>query len=103
MRYAYPYELLPQPEGGFTITFPDVPEAITQGETREEALAEAADCLEEAIAAMQKRGLKVNKLTSSTETEWRSFFDALYPKIRGNLVPADLFDEVQRLLREYRK
>jgi TRAP-type transport system periplasmic protein len=59
--------------------------------------------MEEAVAAMQKRGLKVNKLTPSTETEWRSFFDKLYPKIRGNLVPADLFDEVQRLLREYRK
>ncbi len=59
--------------------------------------------MEEALAAMQKRGLKVNKLTPSTETEWRSFFDPLYPKIRGNLVPADLFDEVQRILREYRK
>ena len=32
MRYAYPYEVLPQPEGGFTVTFPDVPEAITQGD-----------------------------------------------------------------------
>ena len=32
MRYAFPYELLPQPEGGFTATFPDVPEAITQGD-----------------------------------------------------------------------
>ena len=31
MCYAYPYELLPQPEGGFTVIFPDVPEAITQG------------------------------------------------------------------------
>ena len=33
------------------VTCRDLPEAITQGETREEALAEAADCLEEAIAA----------------------------------------------------
>jgi TRAP-type C4-dicarboxylate transport system substrate-binding protein len=59
--------------------------------------------MEEAVAAMQKRGLTVNQLTPSTEAEWRSFFAGLYPKIRGNLVPADLFDEVQRLLREYRK
>ncbi len=42
MRYAYPYELLPQPEGGFTVTFPDVPEAITQGESEAEAAAMAA-------------------------------------------------------------
>src|SRR6185369_12002330 len=35
--------------------------------------------------------------------EWRALFDGVYPKIRGSLVPADVFDEVQRLLREYRK
>ena len=45
MRYAYPYDLLPQPEGGFTVIFPDVPEAITQGDTREEAAAMAEDAL----------------------------------------------------------
>ncbi len=57
----------------------------------------------EAVSAMQKRGLKVNQLTPSAEAEWRGYFEALYPKIRGTLVPSDLFDEVQRLLREYRK
>jgi antitoxin HicB len=38
-------------EGGYVVTFRDLPEAITQGETIDGALAEAADCLEEAIAA----------------------------------------------------
>ena len=28
----YPVILAPQPEGGFTVTFPDIPEAISQGE-----------------------------------------------------------------------
>jgi TRAP-type transport system periplasmic protein len=56
-----------------------------------------------AVDAMQKRGLKVTQLTPAAEAEWRSLCDGLYPKIRGNIVPADLFDEVQRLLREYRK
>ena len=50
MRYAYPYELLRQPEGGFTVIFPDVPEAITQGETAEEAAAMAADALVTALS-----------------------------------------------------
>src|SRR5260370_39880748 len=50
MRYAYPYELLPQPEGGFTITFPDVPEAITQGESEEDAAAMAEDALVTALS-----------------------------------------------------
>ncbi len=38
-------------DGGFTVTFRDLPEAITQGDTKEQCLMEAADCLEEAIAA----------------------------------------------------
>lgn len=50
MRYTYPYELIPQPEGGFTVTFPDVPEAITQGETEEEAAAMAEDALVTALS-----------------------------------------------------
>jgi antitoxin HicB len=50
MRYAYPYELVPQPEGGFTVTFPDVPEAITQGESEEDAAAMAEDALVTALS-----------------------------------------------------
>jgi TRAP-type transport system periplasmic protein len=57
----------------------------------------------ESVAAMQKRGLKVNQLTPEATAEWQALFDGVYPKLRGNLVPADVFDEVQRLLREYRK
>lgn len=50
MRYAYPYELMSQPEGGFTIIFPDVPEAITQGDNEEEAAAMAEDALVTALS-----------------------------------------------------
>jgi len=35
--------------GGFVVTFPDIPEAITQGETREEALEMAQEALEAAL------------------------------------------------------
>ena len=59
--------------------------------------------MQESVAAMQKRGLKVTRMTPETEREWRAFFSGVYPRIRGTLVPADLFDEVQRLLEEYRK
>ena len=50
MRYAYTYELLPQPEGGFTVIFPDVPEAITQSDNDEEAGAMAQDALVTALS-----------------------------------------------------
>lgn len=48
--FDYPIVLEPQSEGGFVVTFPDVPEAITQGETEEEALVAAVDALETALS-----------------------------------------------------
>jgi antitoxin HicB len=47
---AYPAALTPDPDGGFTVTFRDVPEAITEGDTREEALLRGEDALESALA-----------------------------------------------------
>jgi antitoxin HicB len=47
---AYPAALTPDADGGFTVTFRDVPEAITEGDTREEALLRAEDALESALA-----------------------------------------------------
>ena len=50
-NFVYPAILtLDKQDGGFVVTFRDLPEAITQGESIKEALAEAADCLEEAFA-----------------------------------------------------
>lgn len=46
---AYPVVLEPAEEGGFVVTFPDVPEAITQGEDEQEALLVARDALETAL------------------------------------------------------
>ena len=46
----YPVVLKAQTEGGFVVTFPDVPEAITQGEDEEEALLYAVDALETALS-----------------------------------------------------
>src|SRR5438309_12052060 len=47
---AYPAALISDRDGGFTVTFRDVPEAITEGDTREEALLRAEDALESALA-----------------------------------------------------
>jgi len=61
-KLAYPVTLTPdETDGGFVVTFEDLPEAITQGETIEEALAEAADALEEAIAGRLRRGDPIPK------------------------------------------
>ena len=49
-RYSYPIDLHKEREGGFSVTFPDFDEAFTDGDTFAGAIAEAADCLEEAPA-----------------------------------------------------
>jgi antitoxin HicB len=46
----YPVVLQAQVEGGFLVTFPDVPEAITEGEDEADALARAAEALETALS-----------------------------------------------------
>jgi antitoxin HicB len=45
----YPVVMKACREGGFVVTFPDVPEAMTQGETVDEALTAARDALETAL------------------------------------------------------
>lgn len=57
---------------------------------------------QEALAAMQKRGLTVHRLAPDIQAEWEAFGASIEPKVRGRMVPTDIFDEVQRLLREYR-
>ncbi|MEZ5275499.1 MAG: TRAP transporter substrate-binding protein DctP [Opitutaceae bacterium] len=57
----------------------------------------------EAVAAMQERGLVVHAVSPEMETQWRAAAEVLYPEIRGTLVPADIFDEVLRLLKDYRE
>lgn len=55
-----------------------------------------------AVEAMQKRGLHVYKPDSQMIARWRDTAEGSYPMIRGRVVPAEFFDEVKRLLAEYR-
>jgi len=48
--FNYPVELKPDDNATLLVTFPDVPEAISFGDTREEALLHARDALETALA-----------------------------------------------------
>jgi len=57
--FAYPAVLTPEKKGQFTVQFPDLPEAITSGRNLADALAQASDCLEEAIAGRISDGLDV--------------------------------------------
>jgi antitoxin HicB len=57
--FEYPAVLTAENEGGFVITFPDFPEAITQGDDEEEALSNAEDSLDEAVANRIAMGMPI--------------------------------------------
>ncbi len=55
------------------------------------------------IPLMQQFGLNVVHADPKAVAEWRALAESIWPKLRGQAVPADLFDEVKRLRDEYRK
>jgi TRAP-type C4-dicarboxylate transport system substrate-binding protein len=64
---------------------------------------------DKAIAAMTAGvpGKRMDKLTvvhadAADLADWRKQTEAVYPKMRGKLIPEDLFDEVRQLRDEYR-
>ncbi|MCX7839657.1 MAG: type II toxin-antitoxin system HicB family antitoxin [Anaerolineae bacterium] len=54
--YKLPLVLEPQPEGGFTVTCPLLPELITEGDTVEQALNNVSDALAAVIEAYEHLG-----------------------------------------------
>lgn len=58
-EFLYRVELTPDPDGGVVITVPDLPEVITQADQPEDALAQAADALEEAVAGRIRRNEEI--------------------------------------------
>ena len=50
--FSYPVRVRKDKGGRYLVRFPDIPFAITDGATRNEALKEAVDCLEEALAEL---------------------------------------------------
>lgn len=56
MDFIYQARFAPDPDGGFLVTFPDVPEAITHGATMEEAKASAAEALGLALRGIVEAG-----------------------------------------------
>ena len=60
MQRRYSVVLTPEPDGSaLNVTSPDVPELVTFGHTREEALAMALDCAEALLLTYLDRGREV--------------------------------------------
>jgi antitoxin HicB len=56
MFYKIPLILTPQPEGGYTVTSPLLPELVTEGDSLDEALENVKDALAAVIEIYQDLG-----------------------------------------------
>ena len=56
MKARVPLVLHPQPEGGYTVTSPLLPELITEGDTVADALANAEDAFAAVVEIYEDRG-----------------------------------------------
>ena len=97
--FMYPVTLTPdEADGGFVVTFVDIPEAITQGDTLAQALAAAKDALESALdfyfedkravpaPSKAKRGQHVIELPASLSTKVLLLNEMIAQRVR----PAEL-------------
>ena len=77
--FKVPLVLTPQPEGGYTVTSPVLPELLTEGDTAEEAVANVQDALEAVLEIYEDHGREVpNHLRLDGESTSISF-EALVP------------------------
>ena len=56
MQYKIPLILSPQPEGGYTVTSPLLPELVTEGDTAEDALSNVKDALAAVVETYEDLG-----------------------------------------------
>ncbi len=61
MNYKIPLILEPQPEGGYTVTSPLLPELVTEGDTVDEAMSNVKDALAAVVEAYQDLGRSLPK------------------------------------------
>ncbi len=57
---------------------------------------------DEAVKVMVKNGLKVSHVPPDAQAEWRKIVEDVYPRIRGKIIPADMFDAARKYRDEYR-
>ena len=70
-RFEYAVRLTPSDEGGFVVTCRDLPQLVTQGEDFADALAEAADAMDEVFAAYMQGKLDFPSPSKARRREYR--------------------------------
>jgi antitoxin HicB len=73
MMYRVPLVFTPQPEGGYTVTSPVLPELLTEGDNLEEAQANVHDAFEAVVELYTEHGRALPasiSLPASGEVVW---------------------------------
>jgi len=73
MLHRLPLIFTPQPEGGFTVTSPVLPELVTEGDSLEEAYAHVQDALSAVLELYVEQGRPLPEginLPSSGQLVW---------------------------------
>ena len=69
MDYRVPLILTPQPEGGYTVTSPLLPELVTEGDSVGEALANVKDALAAVIEIYEDLGRSLPESTRLPDSD----------------------------------
>lgn len=77
MLFKVPLLFMPQPEGGFTVTSPLLPELITEGDTIEEALQNARDAFLAVAEAYEDLGRTMPPNTQLSDAGGPVWFETL--------------------------
>jgi antitoxin HicB len=73
VMYRVPLVFSPQPEGGYTVTSPVLPELLTEGDTLEEAQANVHDAFEAVVELYAEQGRQLPasiSLPAAGEVVW---------------------------------
>lgn len=68
-RLFYPSVFHEAEEGGFWVTFPDIPECMTQGDNMQQAYEMAVDALGLSLTTMETEGEKIPKASALDEVD----------------------------------
>ena len=58
-NFSFSVILEPQQDGGFTVLVPALPEVVTEGDTEQEALANAEEAIRAIVAYRRENGLAI--------------------------------------------
>jgi antitoxin HicB len=68
--YKIPLVLSPQPEGGYTVTSPVLPELVTEGDTPDDVMDNVRDALDAALELYEDEGRPLPRIGAGRISNW---------------------------------